>query len=225
MARYTTVGEAEAARSALAAAGIDAWLGDENIIAIDWLYSQAVGSVKVLVRSEDLEQAREIVSSAATMPPLSPPAPAPEPAPEPERPRCPECGSLDARPVRRFRILLLSTALFVGLGAVAGYVGLGVTAAVGAALALLLTPSHRCTACGHRWNPPAEVRVNEPPLPDPSDTIEEPCPRCGSFEVFRIDYRRLKAIPLLITASMLIVFPIWLMLPKRRCDTCGLAIR
>jgi predicted RNA-binding Zn-ribbon protein involved in translation (DUF1610 family) len=55
--------------------------------------------------------------------------------------------------------------------------------------------------------------------------IDEPCPRCGSLEVYRIDHRRLKAIPLLFNPAIFAVVPIWLFLPKRRCESCGLKLR
>jgi hypothetical protein len=40
--------------------------------------------------------------------------------------------------------------------------------------------------------------------------------------VYRIDYRRLKAIPLLFNPAILFAVPLWLLGPKRRCESCGL---
>ena len=126
VATYATVGEAEAALSALDAAGIEAFVADENTISVDWMYSQAIGGVKVLVNEEDLDEAREVLASTA----------------EPE----------EANPVTE-----------------------------------------------------AEVR----------------CPRCGSNEFYRVEWRRLRAITLLGCFVAVIVVPLWLVLPKWKCDQCG----
>ncbi len=228
MARFTTIGEAGAARSALEAAGIDAWLADENMIAVDWLASQAIHGIKLIARSEDVEQAREVLWSAAAMPPLSETETSEERAaawPPHSRPACPECGSTDLRSIPRFRMFLVILVVFVAIGAVIGQIELAMTAVAGLAIAILIMPSHRCASCGVRLTPPPQERDEEAPPPDPSDMIETPCPRCGSLEVYNIAYRRLKAVPMLFNPAILIVFPIWLMMPKRRCDACGLEMR
>ncbi len=68
VARFGSLGEAESARSALQAAGIDAVLADDEIVALNWLYSNAVGGVKVLVAEEDEERAAAILSTDAMAP-------------------------------------------------------------------------------------------------------------------------------------------------------------
>ena len=227
MARFATIGEAQAACSALRAAGIEARLADENLIAVDWLYSQAVGSIKVLVPEEDLEQARGILWSAAAEPPLSDPESAKTAekaaAPPPHSETCPECDRVLRPNSSRFRILVLTTACFAGLGGRSRVHRLGLTAAVRRCFAPFLTPiTSRCML--HRWTRRPTIECSKRRSRS-ADTIEEPCPRCGSLEVYRINYRRLKAIPLLFNPAILVVFPVWLALPKRRCDTCGLAFR
>jgi hypothetical protein len=59
--------EAHLACSALEAAGIQARIADEHIVAADWLYSNAVGGVKVLVRSSDVEAARAVLETPASV--------------------------------------------------------------------------------------------------------------------------------------------------------------
>jgi hypothetical protein len=59
--------EAYLACSALQAAGLDATIADANIVAADWLVSNAVGGVKVLVRAEDVITAREILDVPAAV--------------------------------------------------------------------------------------------------------------------------------------------------------------
>src|SRR5205085_12058064 len=114
--------------------------------------------------------------------------------------------------------------VFLGIGAVAGQTDLAMVALVAVAVGALLMPSARCTKCGHRWSADPEAQ-DEAPLPDARDTVERACPRCGSFEVYQIDQRRLKAWPLLFNASIFFVVPMWLVSAKRRCDSCGLEMR
>ena len=52
--------KAELAKSALANAGIDAHLGDDNLVSMNWLLANAVGGIKLIVREEDAERALEI---------------------------------------------------------------------------------------------------------------------------------------------------------------------
>ncbi len=220
-ARFITVGEAEAAISALDAAGIECQLADENIVGIDWGMAQAVGGVKVLVRQDDLERATDIMGMRAYDQVIEP---IPESA-EPEVPiACPACGSSDFILVPRFRIFLLIAAIFMGIGVVVNQTLLAATALIAVAAGVLLMPAARCRRCLHRWSPePRQDRVEAPP-PDPSDMIEEPCPRCGSLDVYRINDRRLKAWPLLFSPSIFAVIPLWLLSPKRQCENCGLKL-
>jgi hypothetical protein len=64
--RCTWLHEAEVLRSVLEAGGIDARIPDEQGLGV----LNVVGSVRVLVRSEDLERAAELLQSAA---PAGPP--------------------------------------------------------------------------------------------------------------------------------------------------------
>lgn len=59
--------EAHLACSALAAAGLDATVADAHIVAADWLVSNAVGGVKVLVRAEDAAEAHAVLESTAVV--------------------------------------------------------------------------------------------------------------------------------------------------------------
>jgi hypothetical protein len=152
VASFTTVGEAEAARSALDAAGIDTVLADERIIGVQWLYSQALGGVKVLVPAEDGEEALGILTGTAA-----------------------EATEEDSEPEGE-----------------------------------------------ERWSGvEGDSRGLHAPPPTPSDTAGLRCPRCGMHELHYIRYRRLKCIPLLFTIPIVLIVPLWLLLPKKRCDHCG----
>lgn len=86
LASYTTPAEAHLALSRLTSAGIQAVLRDESTISTDWLYSNAIGGIKIEVIEEDLEAARKILEI---------------PPPETALLTCPRCGSSDtqARPL------------------------------------------------------------------------------------------------------------------------------
>ena len=214
------LGDAEAAISALDAAGIECTLADDNLVGIDWGVALAVGGVKVLVHGDDLAEAQGLLTQS----PLPLAGEGGAPAPGEGRPIvCPDCGSPDLERIPRARIFGLLTAVFIGIGVAVGQVFLALTALLAVAAGVLLMPSTRCRACKHRWNPPVPERAAAPP-PDSRDTIEEPCPRCGSLDVHRIDYRRLKAIPLLFNPAIFIAAPLWLLKPARRCDACGLEL-
>jgi len=53
--------DAELARAQLDLAGIAATVQDQHLVSIQWLYSNAIGGVKVKVDEEDLSAAREIL--------------------------------------------------------------------------------------------------------------------------------------------------------------------
>jgi hypothetical protein len=77
------------AKGSLKSAGIDSFLADDNVVRLDWFWSNLMGWIKVRVDVENAEAAEEILDQ-----------------PIPERlevtgigqyrqPRCPKCGSLD----------------------------------------------------------------------------------------------------------------------------------
>lgn len=61
IARYGGVPEAVLAKSMLDSAGIESFLGDENLVRLDWFYSNLVGGIKLMVREEDAETARALL--------------------------------------------------------------------------------------------------------------------------------------------------------------------
>ncbi len=81
--------EALLAKGSLDSAGIDCALVDDNVVRMDWLWSNSMGGVKLQVDAEDVPAAEEILAQ-----------PIPEHfdvsgVGEYEQPRCPKCGSLD----------------------------------------------------------------------------------------------------------------------------------
>jgi hypothetical protein len=87
--RYRDLAQAMVARSILDSAGIECFLADDNLVRMDWLYSNLVGGIKLVVRHEDVEAAKKLLSQVT-----------PEKFDlsgigEYEQPKCPKCGSMD----------------------------------------------------------------------------------------------------------------------------------
>jgi hypothetical protein len=59
--------DAYVACSALQAAGLLVRVADDHIVAVDWLYSNAVGGVKLVVRAHDLETAHSVLGTVASL--------------------------------------------------------------------------------------------------------------------------------------------------------------
>ncbi len=64
IARYGGGPEALLAKSMLDSAGIESFLGDENLVRLDWFYSNLVGGIKLMVREEDAETARTLLKES-----------------------------------------------------------------------------------------------------------------------------------------------------------------
>ncbi len=61
IARYSWPYEADLAKAHLQAAGIMAFVTDEFLVNLNWLYSNAVGGVRLQVPEEDADAARELL--------------------------------------------------------------------------------------------------------------------------------------------------------------------
>lgn len=143
VARFSTPEEAHLFRTRLEAAGLEAYVQDENFVQLNWLMSNAVGGVRVQVADEDFDSAREFFSGEAAyeVPHVS------------EFP-CPSCASertaVDASP-RRLGALTMLLLMFGQwlLAVVSVIVFLGKRE---------FRYSHRrwrCHACNHLWRPAA----------------------------------------------------------------------
>ena len=62
--RFRDLPEAAVAKSILDSAEIDSFLADENIVRLDWFYSNLVGGAKLMVRPEDLDEAAKLLDEA-----------------------------------------------------------------------------------------------------------------------------------------------------------------
>jgi hypothetical protein len=107
-------------------------LGDENLVRLDWFYSNLVGGIKLMVREEDAETARAVLERNI-----------PEKLEvagvgEYEQPSCPKCGSLDVS--------------FDGLDKRVAYTGFFLGVPIH-----LKHQGGKCHACGQEWEPVTET--------------------------------------------------------------------
>lgn len=126
IAQFRDLPEAGLAKSKLEASGILCFLDNEYTVGVNWLYSNAIGGVKLNVPEEYAEEAKAIIEEsqeaitseeAEGVPPAS---------------VCPACGSTEIETknyTRKFAALtlLLSLPLF------------------------LFWKRYSCKSCGHRW--------------------------------------------------------------------------
>jgi hypothetical protein len=122
--RYSTPYEANMVKSQLESAGIPAFVADEYTIGVNWLYSNALGGVKVQVPESLASEAREILAAETDAPQTR----------EPDAEICPECGSKNTEDFLEKRNSFLTWVL------------------LGFPL-LLPMEKKRCNDCGHRWRP------------------------------------------------------------------------
>jgi len=70
--QFRDLPEALLAKSALESAGIECFLGDDNLIRMDWLWSNLLGGIKLRVRQEDAIVASRLLEGMAEEDPESP---------------------------------------------------------------------------------------------------------------------------------------------------------
>jgi hypothetical protein len=129
--RFRDLPEALLAKTSLESTGIECFLADENIVRIDWFWSNLLGGVKLHVNTEDADAALEILGQPV------PDGFEVEGVGQFERPRCRNCNSVDIhfdelRPI----------------GFVGAYFGIPI-------------PFHsdgwKCHSCGHQWRDEEEA--------------------------------------------------------------------
>jgi DNA-directed RNA polymerase subunit RPC12/RpoP len=212
IAAFRSSAEAEGARAALSIEGIAADVVPRTE-ELERLCADAFrDGVDVVVARIDAERAIVIVQSIWR-----------DENPGRGRPveQCPECGSTAIRHLPRLRILLIGVPLLLAAGALTGQRDLFLLMTAIVCVFVLLTPSTRCAACGHRWQRerlPAEETI-EQEAPDVA------CPRCGSTDTERIDRRRERALTLIVNLTIPPWFLFWPVRARRRCLACGHAWR
>ena len=120
--------EAMLARGRLASAGIESFVADENLVRLNWFLSNVIGNLRLQVREEDAQVAKEIIGQS--VPEWFDLADGEAPF---HQPKCPKCESVDIQ--------------FEGVDR-----GLGLTAAWLLSLPLhLRRDAWRCNTCGAQW--------------------------------------------------------------------------
>jgi hypothetical protein len=126
--RYRDLAEVYAGRSLLETAGIPAWIADENLVRMDWFYSNLLGGMRLQVDEHDEKDAREILEAGV---------PGTITYGQEEayvQPTCPKCGSAE---------ITLGGGTERGLSLVALYI-----------LSIPVPPREavwHCEACGAQW--------------------------------------------------------------------------
>ena len=134
--RYRDLTEAMVARSLLESAGIAAWIAEENLVRMDWFFSNMAGGMRLQVEEQDEADARKILEEGV------PEAIAYGPEEVYEQPTCPKCGSTE---------ITLGDGTETGRSLVALYV-----------LAIPVPPrkaAWHCETCGAQW---VDERKDEP---------------------------------------------------------------
>jgi hypothetical protein len=123
--------QAHLASTKLEAEGIECCISDENIVGMYWLYSQAVGGVKLQVREKDVERARLM---------LQLPQEQKDAVVEKEEIQqkesgtcCPKCSSEEIEYEKYSKKAFYLTILFLGFPA------------------LFRKDRYGCNSCGHKW--------------------------------------------------------------------------
>ena len=125
--------EAHLARIRLESEDVDCFLEDEYMIATDWLYSNAIGGVKLLVPEPDLPRARALLRRPSQ--PVVVPI---------DGSTCPSCGSPDIHPQRFARRWVFLSILLLG------------------APVPFLSRKYRCAACASEFVPRRGFEVIHP---------------------------------------------------------------
>jgi hypothetical protein len=129
--------EALLAKSVLDSAGIECFLGDENMVRMDWFWSNLLGGVKLWVREEDAETASSLLDQN------TPDRFDVEGIGEYKQPRCPNCQSFDISFEGLKRTIAYTSAF---LGVPYPFKGHG----------------WKCHSCGHEWPETSEIPKQSP---------------------------------------------------------------
>jgi len=128
IARFRDIPPAGLAQSILEAEGITSFLDDQYMVGVNWLYSNALGGIKLRVAEKDAEEARKILAAYALQhQDAEPPAAGPLPAAA-----CPKCGGTEIV-TRNYQRKSAALTLLLSLPL------------------LIFSKRYQCKKCGHRW--------------------------------------------------------------------------
>jgi hypothetical protein len=125
--RYRDMPAAFVEKSVLEDAGIECFLQDDNVVRMDWLWSNAMGGIKLVVRQKDAEEAETLLKQDA------PEKFTVEGVGEYEQEHCPKCGSNDVS-CNELKKRIAGAGLLLGVPIA------------------MVQRGWNCHACGHTWN-------------------------------------------------------------------------
>ncbi|MDY0212870.1 MAG: DUF2007 domain-containing protein [Desulfuromonadaceae bacterium] len=128
IARYRDIPPAGLAQSILEAEGITSFLDNQFMVGVNWLYSDALGGIKLRVAENDVDEALKILEAYSSPDPHVEQAEAGQLPPS----ACPKCGGTEIKTIDYQRksaalSLLLSLPL------------------------LIFSKRYQCVKCGHKW--------------------------------------------------------------------------
>ena len=113
VASFREAYKAHILKGRLEAEGIPAMVTDEHLVSINWLYSQAIGGVKVGVPDELYEDALQIIGNADSRNKDKPEGPKKENETVELHDQCPSCGSDQVSPTLYSKWSLVPSLLFL----------------------------------------------------------------------------------------------------------------
>ena len=128
IASFINIIDAQLLRARLESSGIKCFIADENTVAINWLYSNFIGGVKVQVLEKDLEKAKEIFEEKPVVSETLE-----SQVKNASMDACPECGSSSVYYEKYARKKAFIAFLFLGLPVP------------------FLKRKWKCYTCGHEW--------------------------------------------------------------------------
>ena len=131
IATFSFPHEAHFARMRLEAMDIPSFIADEHTVSMNWLYSNAIGGVRLQVPAAFADQAREALNAPVEIEPI----PEPEIDPELEPAVCPYCGGALGKPYTAGRRIAFVTLFFLKIP-------------------WPIKDVRKCTACGKTTNCP-----------------------------------------------------------------------
>lgn len=218
IASFRDLYDAQLAKIRLESAGLEWFFADEATVHADWLYSNAIGGIKLQVRKADVQRALDVLARDSIDEDFAEKAI----QEEVESSVCPRCGSENIAYYSRPEA---AVTLFLLLAIIPCVITISYVFWFFALLPLLLPESKwGCEDCRHTWRgkqddiPPVPVRedaVSEKAHAVPDKEIR--CPQCGSEKIRYQKY------------NLRLTLAVWLLLravipfPKRKweCDDCG----
>jgi XTP/dITP diphosphohydrolase len=140
--RFRDLPQAQIALSKLESAGITCELADDEMVRLDWFYSNLIGGVRLQVAEDEAEEALRLLNE-----PVGDHFDSEDIGSEYKQPRCPNCGSIDVTHVNRPRAVTYVALAWMSLPIMSGI------------------DEMKCEACGNTWDY-APDSVPEEPMTD-----------------------------------------------------------